>query len=347
MSLLARWYAVAARELPWRQDPANAYAVLVSEIMLQQTQVVTVLPRYARWMDRWPTAASLALADEAEVLAEWEGLGYYSRARSLWRCAQTMDERWRGTLPNDPVALRALPGVGDYTAGAVLSIVHGRPVPAVDGNAVRVIARMAGLRGRDGLLGRVRRYAARLVCAGSPATTNQAVMELGATVCTPARPQCGECPVASVCIARAEGSVEQIPARPVRRTARPVVHVAAMAVRSGALFVVQSPHPTLWRGLWSLPLVETDVGADCELAAANLIGRVFGGRARPGVVLAEVRHAATTLIIRHRVVMVEGADSGALIEGCWVGEADRGRMPMASSHRRAMALALGAHGERV
>ena len=180
------------RALPWRSE-RTPYRVMVSEFMLQQTRVETVIPYYERWLRRFPGWEALADAGEDEVLRAWTGLGYYRRARNLHRAARVVRERFGGELPKEPAALKRLPGVGEYTAGAVASIAFGRAVPAVDGNVRRVLCRILDVAAPTA--GRLREEAARLVDPGRPGDFNEALMELGATVCTPRAPGCGGCPV--------------------------------------------------------------------------------------------------------------------------------------------------------
>ncbi|MDP9349789.1 MAG: A/G-specific adenine glycosylase, partial [Gemmatimonadota bacterium] len=187
--LLLRWYDAHRRDLPWRAEgPPDPYRVWLSEVMLQQTRVETVKPYFRRWLERFPTLAALAEAPQDEVLKAWEGLGYYSRARNFHRAAREVVERYGGEVPGDAAAFRALPGVGRYTAGAVLSIAFGRPEPVVDGNVRRVFARL--LDDPDPAEGALWALAEALVPGARPGDLNQALMELGATVCVPRNPRC-------------------------------------------------------------------------------------------------------------------------------------------------------------
>jgi A/G-specific adenine glycosylase len=195
---LLAWYTRHARTLPWR-GAQSAYAVLVSEIMLQQTQVARVLDYYPRFLARYPTLEDLAAAPDDAVRESWAGLGYYARARNLHATARRVVEEHGGVLPREPEALRQLPGIGRYTAGAVASLAFGARVPAVDTNAARVIARIFGLRAGRTRTRRVWALAATLVAPGRPEDVNQALMDLGATVCIARRPRCGACPVRSAC----------------------------------------------------------------------------------------------------------------------------------------------------
>jgi A/G-specific adenine glycosylase len=195
---LLGWYTRHARTLPWR-GARSPYAVLVSEIMLQQTQVARVLEYYPRFLERYPTVEDLAAASDDAVRESWEGLGYYARARNLHATARRVVADHGGVLPRAPEALRQLPGIGRYTAGAVASLAFGARVPAVDTNAARVLARVFGLRGHAARTRRVWALAAALVAPGRPEDLNQALMDLGATVCVARRPRCPACPVRRVC----------------------------------------------------------------------------------------------------------------------------------------------------
>lgn len=258
------------RAMPWR-DTADPYAIWVSEVMLQQTRVETVRSYYERWLRRFPTVAALAEADVDEVLREWQGLGYYSRARNLHRAARLVRERHGGTVPRDQAALRALPGVGEYTAGAVASIAFGAAVPAVDGNVRRVLARLYDL--RDPGPGELRVLAAALIPEDRPGDFNQALMELGATICTPRSPSCHVCPVATWCAARAAGVQEE---RPARKRRRPVpetmIETVVVARPDLSLLLVRRPDRGLLGGLWEFPARDgdRDAGSDAPVAAGWL-----------------------------------------------------------------------------
>jgi A/G-specific adenine glycosylase len=249
---LLAWYRREARDLPWRRT-RDPYAVWVSEVMLQQTRVDVVTPYFLRWMERFPTVGALAAADLEGVLRLWAGLGYYSRARNLHAAAKAAAALG---LPRDSAGWRRLPGVGAYTAGAVASIAFGEPVPAVDGNVVRVLARLnawSGAASSPALKAKVEAAAARLVPAGAAGDWNQALMDLGATVCTPRSPRCHACPVAGQCQARLLGRQDRIPAA--KRATQPKVERRAFAVveDGGRLLLVRNPQRGLLAGLWSLP----------------------------------------------------------------------------------------------
>ena len=236
-SALLGHYDREARPLPWRRD-TDPYRVLVSEVMLQQTRVETVTGYYDPWLERFPTVRELARAEEDEVLKAWEGLGYYRRARNLHRAAQMVHDDYAGSLPPTYSGLLTLPGVGEYTAGAVASISFGEVVPAVDGNVRRVLARLYDM--ADPRPAWLRKTAGDLVDPGRPGDWNQALMELGATVCTPRSPECRGCPIAEWCAARAE-SARRSTARASSARAAGVAPTASRTARSGSSAFVRIP----------------------------------------------------------------------------------------------------------
>ena len=273
---LLAWYAQHRRALPWRVAP-TPYAVLVSELMAQQTRVETVLDYFVRWMARWPTLHDLAAATEADVLAQWTGLGYYNRARNLHKTAQRVVADHGGQLPSDEASLRALPGIGPYTVGAIRSIAFGQPAPLVDGNVARVLARWLAMdddpmqpRGQKVVWAEAAQWLTVPGPLAQPSAWNQALMELGALVCTPRKPQCLTCPVRTGCQAQAQGRTDTIP--PVRQKAASQVVRAAyvllvpdvaqdggVADPEPRVWMAKRPDDGRWAGLWEPPGVE---GAD-------------------------------------------------------------------------------------
>ena len=255
---LLRWYGEKKRDLPWRgtQDP---YRVWVSEIMLQQTRVAAVIPYYLRWMEALPDVEALASAEEDRLMKLWQGLGYYSRARHLQQAARKITGELGGRFPESYKALLALPGVGEYTAGAVASIAFGQPVPAVDGNVLRVAARVADLDG-DILDGGVRRRFREMMEAAvppeDPGAFNQALMDLGATVCLPGGgPLCGECPLAACCEANRLGLQALRPVRRGKQARRVEERTVLLLVREGRTALRRRPNKGLLAGLWEFPHV--------------------------------------------------------------------------------------------
>jgi A/G-specific adenine glycosylase len=252
---LARWFRQHGRDLPWRRT-TDPYAIMVSEFMLQQTQVATVIEYYQRWLKRFPDFNALAAASEADVLHAWQGLGYYARARNLHRAARTVAEQHGGKLPNDLAAIAALPGIGRYTAGAVATFAFDRATPIVDANIARVLARLVNLsepidttRGADILW----QTAETLLPKQSGRIHNSAIMELGALLCTPRAPQCLICPIRTHC--RAENP-ESLPRKKPRAKTIALTENCAWCVRNGKLLLEQQTGPR-WRGLWKLPQLET------------------------------------------------------------------------------------------
>jgi A/G-specific adenine glycosylase len=264
---LLEHYDRARRDLPWRGE-VDPYRVLVSEVMLQQTRVETVVGRYGGWLDRFPDLASLAAADEDEVLKAWEGLGYYRRARNLHRTARLVRERADAALPSTYAALRELPGLGDYTAGAVASIAFGEPVPAADGNVRRVLSRLLDQPSPKPKW--VREAAAALVDPQRPGDWNQALMDLGATVCAPRAPRCTECPVAAWCAARAGGTQAARPGPAGRRTPRDVTFALAVLHAGGRVLLERRPGDGLLAGMWAFPEQEVPNHEGAAAAAASL-----------------------------------------------------------------------------
>jgi len=258
---LRAWYLLRKRRLPWRDDP-SPYRVWVSEIMLQQTQVVTVIPYFERFMLAFPTVAALASAPESDVMTLWSGLGYYRRARMLHAAAKAIVADHDGALPASLEGLTSLPGVGRYTAGAIASIAFGVRAPVLDGNVARVLARLTALRDPvDGGAGQKALWALAdaLVPADDPSTHNQAMMELGALVCTPRSPSCGECPWSSRCVARAERCAEELPLKKPKAAPKAVHAVAGYLLEdlaSDALLLARRPADGLLGGLWELPAIE-------------------------------------------------------------------------------------------
>jgi len=260
------WWDQGHRPLPWRfpQRGADPYRVWLAEVMLQQTRVETVVPYYRRFVARWPTLASLAGADDAEVLAAWSGLGYYARCRNLLRAAREARARY-GALPGSLDGLRALPGFGPYTAGAVASIAFAIPAPAVDGNVARVLSRLFRVSG-DQQSPKVKRalqsLAVTLVDRERPGDLNQALMELGATVCLPRKARCEACPVARACQAFRTGRQAEHPARRARKRPRAVLLAVARLERGGRLLLARAPEAGLLGGMWGLPGLEVPSGMD-------------------------------------------------------------------------------------
>ncbi|MCC8189821.1 MAG: A/G-specific adenine glycosylase [Planctomycetes bacterium] len=296
---LLAWFRQAMRPLPWRQtyDP---YSVWISEIMLQQTQMSRGVQYFENWLRRFPDIRSVAEADEAAILSAWEGLGYYSRAKNLHRAAQRIMTEHGGVFPEDPAAIRALPGVGAYTAGAIAAIAFNRPEPAVDANVLRIFSRLGDVDAPvtdPAFRAAVTALAARLSAQGPPRLICQAFMELGALVCGK-RPACDGCPVASVCLARQRGTVAHRPRKGAPTAFRNLVMAAAVVIRNHRLFIRRRPATGLWAGFWEMPAGLVAAEETPESAALRVL-REAGLTARSLEPLATVRHGFTT----NRVVL--------------------------------------------
>jgi A/G-specific adenine glycosylase len=333
---LEAWFLRSARALPWRATTRDPWATLVSELMLQQTQAGRVAERFPGFLARFPTAIELARASEDEVLAAWSGLGYYRRAGHLHRAARLIVERFGGVTPTDPNLLRSLPGVGRYTAGAVASIAGGLAEPAVDGNIARVLLRLDGRALRHGSPSALKwaweRAAALARVAGARAgIVNEALMELGATVCTPRAPRCDRCPLAARCQARRTGRQERIPL-PRRATSRRTLRCAAAIVtRDGRVLVERRPDRGLFAGLWQAPTLE-------GRAAVSDLARHAGAADLRRV--ASFVHRTTHLDLRFVVYRGRWGCRAGVNGRRWVGERDLTSLPLASPQRRILELAF-------
>jgi A/G-specific adenine glycosylase len=294
---LLAWYRREKRDLPWRRN-RDPYQIWVSEIMLQQTRVETVIPYYHRFMDRFPTIGDLAAAPEEDVLKAWEGLGYYSRARNLQTAARQVTTEHGGVVPRDKASIAALKGVGPYTAGAILSIAFDQPEPAVDGNVMRVLSRYFNLDddiARPSVRVGMEKLAQELIPLGEAASFNQALMELGALVCTPRNPGCLSCPVMEHCAGRLAGRERELPVKTKAKPPKPVYRLAVLiegtGEAAGRVLVRQRPAEGLLARMWELPHVEAPneaVWASDESAS----GWMSGALAAEGISVRPIRHVA-------------------------------------------------------
>ena len=352
-ALLCRWYAAVKRDLPWRRT-RDPFAIWISEAMLQQTRVEAVIPYYHRFLERFPTIADLARASEDDVVAAWSGLGYYRRARALREAARTIVERHGGRFPERADEALALPGIGPYTAGAVLSIAYGRSQPLVDGNVARVFARLFALDDpldSGALKRRLWELAHELVPPedapegpegpeeNGPGDWNQALMELGATTCTARAPRCLACPLVERCAARRAGRVDELPVRARRRAPVDVELEVLLVSRDGEVLLERRSRSGRMAGMWELPTREV-AGEE----ASGLWPAGFGlGDIRAGDRLGEVRHGITHHRIRATVCRARSPDRGT--DGLrWVPLADLERLALTGMTRkilmRAFALAV-------
>lgn len=333
------WYDKNARDLPWRRthDP---YLIWISEIMLQQTTVAAVVPFYERFLSRFPTVEALAQAPEEQVLRAWEGLGYYSRARNIHKTAKIIAARG-GEFPRDPLALLTLPGVGRYTAGAIASFAFDVRAPIVEANTLRLYSRLIGYRGdprsTDGQH-RLWEFAEAVLPQREPGRFNQALMELGATVCTPVAPRCEECPASTVCRAFAAGTQQEIPVLTRRPEVTNVVE-ASVAVRRGTAFLLRRrSEKERWAGLWDFPRFPLGEAANNGELATSLTEGVAvqtGIQIAPGELLTEIEHSVTRYRITLRCFAADyrdGAVTGPNLR--WVEPADFSDYPLSVTGRK-------------
>jgi A/G-specific adenine glycosylase len=292
---LIDWYDINARVLPWRGHP-DPYAVWISEIMLQQTRVETVIPYFQKWMERFPTISRLAAAPQQEVLNLWEGLGYYSRARNLHRAAQILVAEFDGELPQDVESLQKLPGIGRYTAAAIASIAFRQDQAALDGNVRRVLSRVFDVaepaRSMEGER-RLWELAEENLPRGRAGDYNQAVMDLGATLCTHKNPDCGRCPLNEICQARALGIQED---RPISAPKAKIPHhtvTAAVIQRDGQVMIVQRPSNGLLGGMWEFPGGKQEPGEDLINCLQREILEELGTKIQVGESVGVYKHAYT------------------------------------------------------
>jgi len=275
---LLRWFKRKGRNLPWRRT-TDPYAIWISEIMLQQTQVSTVIPYYQKFLKAFPTVRHLARTNLSNVLRVWEGLGYYSRARNLHRACQIVLDRFRGIIPNDPKHLLSLPGIGRSTAGAILSFAFHKDAPVLDGNAKRVISRLFAVSDNptagktDDLLWRISES---LVPKGYSNPFNQALMDLGSMTCTVKEPGCAGCPLRDVCKARASGKPEKYPSKRIKKTIPHVGSVSAVIKRDGKVLLRQRPPSGLLGGLWEFPNWRITEKSNLKMSLRNHIRKDIG-----------------------------------------------------------------------
>ena len=340
---LLDWYAVHARDLPWRRSD-DPYEVWVSEIMLQQTRVDQARPYFERFVARFPDVETLAASELDDVLLLWEGLGYYSRARNLHRAARQITEQFEGSFPSEMSGALELAGVGSYTAAAVLSIAFGRPEAAVDGNVTRVLSRYLNLhepvdRAIGGRL--IREVAKSLIDHRNPGAFNQAMMDVGATVCTPSSPRCDSCPLSEGCRACSAGSAEALPVVTKKKSV-PHYDVAVGVVLNsdGQILLTRRPEGSLLGGLWEFPGARCREGESLRDALRRGVAVRAGLAVEPSRELVAVKHAFSHFKITMHAFACEVADAATIAEPGsryrWVANCDMGSVAL---HRAARKIA--------
>lgn len=335
--LLLEWYDANRRVLPFRgtRDP---YAVWISEIMLQQTRTDTVRGYYTRFLNRFPNIAALAQADEQEVLKYWEGLGYYSRARNLHKAAQIMQREYGGRFPAAYEGIRVLPGVGDYTAAAVASIAYRLPYPAIDGNLTRVLARVHGVRedvDRPSVRRLIRELGEREIDRERPGDWNQALMDLGATICVPGTPDCARCPLQAQCDAYAQGDADQLPIRAAARPPVPVDVGVGLVIADGRVLTIKRD-AALLKGLWVFLLSEGDSTPEGMARKLETLG-MQANRITP---LGEARHVFTHRIWNMQLYRVDLSAVPKRMIGQWADAQTLTELPLPTAMKAARRAAM-------
>ncbi len=343
-SRLLAWYRKNRRDLPWRRTD-DPYAIWISEAMLQQTRVETVIPYWERFLERFPDVGTLASADADDVLGAWAGLGYYSRARNLQKAAKVVVEQHGGELPDTAEGLRELPGIGRYTAGAVASIAFDRPEPVVDGNVERVLARLLDLREdvrKPAVKERFWEVAGELARGRHPGDLNQALMELGATVCLPKRPRCDACPLTASCAGRAAGDPETLPVKSPAKPPRRIQAVAGLLVRRGRALAVRRPPKGLLGGLWELPGGDLAPKEDPAAGLRRSLAERVGLRVAEIHPLGAIDHVFTHRRLRLHVFRCETPEGRVRLSGFdahrWLAPRNLGGLPQGAATKKALEL---------
>lgn len=345
---LLRWYDRHHRKLPWRVArgaPPNPYHTLVSEAMLQQTQVATVVDYFQRFVARFPTLRSLAQADEQQVLRLWQGLGYYRRARHLHAAAKRIIQDYDGQVPGEVEQLMTLPGVGRYTAGAIASIAFHRRAAVLDGNVTRVLTRWYAIdkpTDAPAVIKKLWGLAQRLVPPRRPGDFNQAIMELGATVCLPQNPRCGDCPVAKQCQANTWGMADRLPVTAPRRPPRQVTHHVVAMQRNGRYLFEQRPDKGLWSKMWQMPTVEAPTRPMGPARLRRWVQESFNLTTPLPRRIEQFEHVTTHRVIQF-VLWHTQVQSGRLLPraGQWRPLNRLDELPLSNPQRRATGIIMG------
>ncbi|MCH8854568.1 MAG: A/G-specific adenine glycosylase [Planctomycetes bacterium] len=354
---LLRWYDRNRRDLPWRRNPRNAYQQWLAEIMLQQTQVATVVPYFRRFIKQFPTVRRLADAPLDDVLRLWAGLGYYARARNLHKCARIVAREHSGRFPDTVEGLSALPGIGRYTAGAIASIAFGRRAPILDGNVKRVLSRMFQIESdirQNETVDHLWTLAEAILPRKRCGDFNQSLMELGATLCLPRNPKCPDCPVSGICSAHAAGVVDEVP-RTKRRPAPKEVQVVVAAVRRNGKFLIRRRKTdSLWGGMWELPSIQMNGHKSRKAALAELMSALPSDRAfdphAPARLCGRITRRLTHRIMRMSVYLLPSPASSNLLRPCvdhkWISPTEFDRFAFSAAQCKIIDMVLAKTNEK-
>ena len=348
------WFDRNGRDLPWRKS-YSPYQVWISEIMLQQTQVKTVIPYFLRWMERFPDPAAVATASERDIMLAWEGLGYYTRAKNIHRTAQILVSNFGGHIPADFNALISLPGIGRYTAGAIQSIAFNLDFPAVDANAARILRRLFYKLNSSGSAipeTALRKLAAEILPKGKARQFNQALMDLGATICLPESPRCDCCPLAEFCEGKKRGLSELKSGSNRSRPATSIEVSIGVIVRDSRIFIQKRPDSGLMPYLWEFPGGKINEGESPKKAVVREIEEELGIGVRPLEKLALIRHSYTRFRVALHAYLCEFCDllpqkepvPRAAVECRWVTPAELALYPFPAANRRLIGILLDRFG---
>ncbi len=349
--LLLKWYDGCKRDLPWRRDK-DPYKIWVSEIMLQQTRVEAVKPYFEKWLKRFPTLESLAQAQEDEVIQYWQGLGYYSRARNLLQGVREVAASYSGQVPTNRKEVIGLSGIGDYTAGAILSIAYNKREPAIDGNVLRVFSRLYCINediASPKAKAEIRSLVERELADENPGDFNQALMDLGATVCIPKVPRCGECPLEKSCCARVNGVQLELPVKKKKAPPLPVRMVAGVLQQGDSFLLRQRPKQGLLAGMWEFPALEMPLGEDVLPVFEREFLQDTGQKIEAKALLLQLIH---TFSHRRWDISFYHCTGDFSNEGIgnnlyWIDKKDWGNYSFAGPHRKMASYLLeGRRGER-
>jgi A/G-specific adenine glycosylase len=350
---LVRWYRVHKRDLPWRRAQDDPYAVWISEIMLQQTTVGAVIAYFERWMRELPTVSSVASADLQDVLRLWAGLGYYARARNIKKTAEIVSFSYAGQIPSDLQTLLKLPGVGRYTAGAIASIAFDLRAPIVDGNVKRVFSRIGAIDDdidSSAAINAIWSLAETSLGGVSPREFNQAIMDLGATVCIPSAPRCHICPVSRLCEGYASGDAVLFPRRAKQTRWEKIVDSAVVIENDGRIALIKRPDAGLWGGLWEIPRRTVEVGETAQNCAKRAALERVGAVVEIGELIGVVNHVVMNRKIElrgYRVLKCRFRDSNKeqTATFSWVSPSDLDKYPLAAPQKKLLAMALTHSGD--